>query len=577
MPDAFRQGTLVAGRYEILGLLGTGGMGEIYRARRLRLGDEVAIKVIRTTGVDDEALRDRFMRESRACARLRHPHIVAIHDFDVDDEGRPFLVMELLNGPSVREELAQSGRFDLARLQKILPGLCSALQLAHDNGIVHRDLKPANIVSHRYESGELVYKIIDFGLANVRAAADETRLTTERQFLGTVTYASPEQLRGQAVDQRSDVYSAGAVVYEMITGRAVFDAADSLAAATQHLMASPEPPSRFRTDLPGWVDAVVLRALAKEPDDRWPRIEDFGLAMQGEVAHDAPTGLGHVRTPALSGMLGKYDLGLLIGRGRFGSEVYAARHRALGHPVAVRTLHRRAHPTWDAARDRFLREAQALQVWHPSIIQVRDYGEERDVVYVVTELLEGVSLRELLAREGALPWPRVAPLADQLLDAIEAMHRRGGTVCGLSPEIIRMTRDDAGERLMISSAGIVQVQDLLGTLSLETLRGGERADPELPYVAPEVFMGRAPDMVADVFTIGVLLYEMATGRVPFEGRTLPSLLGAAMGPPPPPAHDMAPGVPPAVSDVVARCLVADPAARLAPVGEVRRRLSDATR
>lgn len=106
MPDAFRQGTLVAGRYEILGLLGTGGMGEIYRARRLRLGDEVAIKVIRTTGVDDEALRDRFMRESRACARLRHPHIVAIHDFDVDDEGRPFLVMELLNGPSVREELA---------------------------------------------------------------------------------------------------------------------------------------------------------------------------------------------------------------------------------------------------------------------------------------------------------------------------------------------------------------------------------------------------------------------------------------------------------------------------------------
>jgi serine/threonine protein kinase len=577
MPDAFRQGTLVSGRYEILGLLGTGGMGEIYRARRLRLGDEVAIKVIRTTGVDDEALRDRFMRESRACARLRHPHIVAIHDFDVDDERRPFLVMELLNGPSVREELAQSGRFDLARLQKILPGLCSALQLAHDNGIVHRDLKPANIVSHRYESGELVYKIIDFGLANVRAAADETRLTTERQFLGTVTYASPEQLRGQVVDQRSDVYSAGAVVYEMITGRAVFDAADSLAAATQHLMASPEPPSRFRADLPGWVDAAVLRALAKQPDDRWPRIEDFALAMQGAAAHDAATGLGHARAPALSGMLGKYDLGLLIGRGRFGSEVYAARHRALGHPVAVRTLHRRAHPNWDAARDRFLREAQALQVWHPSIIQVRDYGEESDVVYVVTELLEGVSLRELLTHEGALPWPRLAPLADQLLDAIETMHRRGGTVCGLSPEIIRMTRDEAGERLMISSAGIVQVQDLLGTLSLETLRGGDRADPELPYVAPEVFMGRAPDTVADVFTIGVLLYEMATGRVPFEGRTLPSLLGAALGPPPPLAHDAAPGVPPAVSDVVARCLVADPAARLAPVAEVRRRLSDATR
>ena len=175
---------------------------------------------------------DRFFRESRASARLRHPYIVSILDFNVDDEDHPFLVMELLNGPSVKDEIATKGRMTVAEVQAIVPSFCTALQFAHDLGIVHRDLKPANIVAHEFAPGQRVYKVVDFGLANLRDT-DETRLTGPHEFLGTIAYASPEQLTGAAIDSRSDVYSLGAVVFEMLTGRVPFSGPDAMAILTR--------------------------------------------------------------------------------------------------------------------------------------------------------------------------------------------------------------------------------------------------------------------------------------------------------------------------------------------------------
>ena len=145
-------GQVLDDRYEILALLAEGGMGAVYRARRTLLGDEVAIKVVRAEP-GGAGSRDRFFRESRASARLRHPYIVSILDFNVDDEDHPFLVMELLNGQSLKEELAAHGRMSVTKVQQIVPPLCTALQFAHDLGIVHRDLKPANIVAHEFSPG----------------------------------------------------------------------------------------------------------------------------------------------------------------------------------------------------------------------------------------------------------------------------------------------------------------------------------------------------------------------------------------------------------------------------------------
>ena len=271
-------GQVLDERYEILALLAEGGMGAVYRARRMLLGDEVAIKIVRGEHTG-EGLRERFFRESRASARLRHPHIVSILDFNVDDDQHPFLVMELLSGPSVKEEVAAKGRFTLDEAQTILPPLCAALQFAHDLGIVHRDLKPANIVAHQFGPGQRVYKLVDFGLANLRDT-DETRLTGPHEFLGTIAYASPEQLTGGVVDTASDVYSMGVVVFEMLTGRPPFIGVDALSVLNAHLNSPIPRVSDIAREIPAWVDLAVARALAKDQTKRWPTITDFSNALQ---------------------------------------------------------------------------------------------------------------------------------------------------------------------------------------------------------------------------------------------------------------------------------------------------------
>ena len=513
-------GQVLDDRYEILALLAEGGMGAVYRARRTLLGDEVAIKIVRGEH-SGSGPRDRFFRESRASARLRHPHIVSILDFNVDDEDHPFLVMELLSGPSMKDELAAKGRMSLAEVQAIVPSLCAALQFAHDLGIVHRDLKPANIVAHEFAPGQRVYKVVDFGLANLRET-QETRLTGPHEFLGTIAYASPEQLTGAVVDARSDVYSLGTVVFEMLTGRVPFGGPDAMAMLTAHLNATAPKLSETLGDIPAWVDIAVSRALARDPGERWSSIADFGhalLAGDGGSTTVIRSGAGQ------GGLLATYDLGERIGPGRLESVVYRGTHRALGHPVAIRLLRRDTQRNWEGARARFMREAQALQVAHPSIIQVRDYGEESDFVYLVTDYIEGQSLREVMDASGPMPWTRLAPLLSQLAEATRMLHRRKGLLCGVSPEIMRVTTDDEGERLLISSAGVWQAQDLLATLQDSTLRGIALADAELRYTAPELLTGRNADVRSDVFTMGVLTYEMATATLPYDGGSMPELLG----------------------------------------------------
>jgi serine/threonine protein kinase len=513
-------GQILDERYEILELLAEGGMGAVYRARRTLLGDEVAIKIVRADHAGPGP-RDRFFRESRASAKLRHPHIVSILDFNVDDEQHPFLVMELLNGPSVKDEIAAKGRFKLAEVQQMIGSICSALQFAHDMGIVHRDLKPANIVAHQFGQGQRVYKIVDFGLANLRDT-DETRLTGPHEFLGTIAYASPEQLTGGLVDAASDIYSMGAVVYEMLTGRPPFIGPDAMSVLNAHLNAPIPRVSESGADVPAWVDLAVSRALAKEASKRWGTISEFASALQSGAGDSTTV----VRTAASKGgLLATYDLGDRVGPGRLESVVYKGTHRALGHPVAIRLLRRDTQRNWDGARARFMREAQALQAAHPSIIQVRDYGEEPDFVYLVTDFIEGHSLREVLTASGPLPWPRLQRLLSQLVEAARMLHRRKGLLCGLSPDIMRVTTDEEGERLLISSAGIWQAQDLLSTLQDRTLRGIALADSELRYTAPELLTGRNADVRSDVFTMGVLAYEMATAKLPYDGNSMPELLG----------------------------------------------------
>ncbi|GAA2151916.1 hypothetical protein GCM10009760_47880 [Kitasatospora kazusensis] len=258
----------VGGRYLVDGLLGHGGMAEVHRARDLRLDRVVAVKVLRPELAADPAYRERFGREARSAAALNHPGIVAVFD---SGEGAgpgadlPYIVMEHLRGETLAE-LVRDGRApgpEGALL--ICAEILDALAHAHRSGTVHRDIKPANVMV----TDRGVVKVMDFGIARPLDPAAGVTLTGTGMVLGTAEYLSPEQARGRQVDARSDLYSTGCLLYELLTSRPPFRAETPLATVWLHLEEAPAPPSRYVPGLPAAVDALVLTALAKEPDRRF--------------------------------------------------------------------------------------------------------------------------------------------------------------------------------------------------------------------------------------------------------------------------------------------------------------------
>jgi serine/threonine protein kinase len=546
------EGTLLDGKYEIRGQLAAGGMGEVYLAHRTLLGDDVAVKVIREIGPDPGVGRERFLRESRASAQLRHPHIVTILDFNVDPTGQPYLVMEYLNGPSLHEELKVRGRFDLTTVQHLLATVGSALHLAHTHGIIHRDLKPQNIVSHRYPTGEVVHKVIDFGLVTLKAGADSTRLTQAHEFLGTVAYAAPEQFTGAAPDAKADQYSLGVIIYELLAGCRPIEGDGFMMLVDRHLNQTPVALAEHRPDLPPTVTSAVMRALAKSPEARWPTVMDFARAFAG-----SETTVSQGVPQQASSLLSTFELGPVIAEGRFGSRIHAGTHRALGHPVAIRTFHHAGRPEREAVRARFLREARTLQVSHPNLIHVRDFGEDAEMLYVVTDLFKGSSLEQRLAR-GPLSIDELTAWLGQVLGATAALNRRGGRITGLHPGIVRLVEEAGATSVAISSAGVHQIQDVLSTLSEDALRAQATDETELLHVAPELLMGKAATERSDVYTAGVLGYQMATGRTPYDAATLPVLLGAMFEGPPPDPRTLRSDLPQSKAEALMCALARDP-------------------
>ena len=251
----------------------------------------------------------------------------------------------------------------------------------------------------------------------------------------------------------------------------------------------------------------------------------------------------------------------------FVSEILAATQRALGHPRAIGSFRLAGRPDREAVRARFLREARTLQVPHPNLIHVRDFGQDAEMLYVVTDLLKGPSLEERLA-QGPLTLDELARWLAQVLDATAALHRRGGRITGLHPGIVRLVEEDGAASIAISSAGVHQIQDVLSTLSEDTLRAQATDETELLHVAPELLTGKAATERSDLYTVGVLGYQMATGRTPYNAATLPALLGAMFEEPPPDPRTLRPDLPATKAETLLRALSRDPEARFASAEEM---------
>ncbi len=281
---------ILGGRYEIGRIIGRGGMALVSQARDLRLGRDVAVKELRTDLAGDPTFQARFRREAQAAAGLNHPNIVSVYDTgeEVDPQSQtpvPYIVMELVEGRTLRDILRDGRKILPRRALEFTVGVLEALAYSHKAGIIHRDIKPANVML----TSTGIVKVMDFGIA--RAVADtSSTMTQTAAVIGTAQYLSPEQARGETVDARSDIYSAGCLMYELMVSRPPFQGDSPVSVAYQHVREQPVPPSTLDDEITAPMDAVVLKALAKDPDDRY--------ATASEMRDDVQRILGGQRVSA---------------------------------------------------------------------------------------------------------------------------------------------------------------------------------------------------------------------------------------------------------------------------------------
>ena len=323
---------LLGGRYEVGELLGRGGMAEVHDGYDSRLGRQVAIKMLRSDLARDQTFISRFRREAQSAAGLNHASIVAVYDHGEDSAVEaggaevkvPFIVMEHVDGRTLRQVITERGTLPPEEALRITEGVLDALGYSHRNGIVHRDIKPANVMI----GDDGAVKVMDFGIARAMADANAT-MTQTQAVIGTAQYLSPEQAQGQSVDARSDLYSTGCMLYELLTGRPPFMGDSPVSIAYQHVGEAPAPPSRHVEGLSDDLDAVVLHALAKPRDARYQTAAEFRTDLQavrlGRPISDAARGSAAALAGAAAGgaVLGAAATEALPALGSDATQAYA--------------------------------------------------------------------------------------------------------------------------------------------------------------------------------------------------------------------------------------------------------------
>ncbi|HET7826310.1 MAG TPA: serine/threonine-protein kinase [Anaeromyxobacter sp.] len=272
-------GKVLGGRYRVISHLGEGGMGSVYLCEHAVLRRRLAVKVLRPDLVSDPELVDRFRNEAIAASRIGQENVVDVLDFGTAEDGALYYVMEALDGRSLGAAIREDGPLEVGRALGVLEQICRALAAAHARGVVHRDVKPDNVFLARREDGSEIAKVIDFGISHVPPTSGGAPITRTGAIIGTPEYMAPEQAAGAPVDLRSDVYAVGVLAYEMLTGELPIAAATPIATLVAHQTRTPDPPSRRRGTIPLEVDALVLRALAKRPEERFASMDAFAAEV----------------------------------------------------------------------------------------------------------------------------------------------------------------------------------------------------------------------------------------------------------------------------------------------------------
>ena len=564
-------------RYRILERLGGGGAGVVYKAEDVKLGRLVALKFLSSYRGASEADTRRFLREARATSTLDHPNICTVYEIDETEDGRLFIAMSFCEGETLKRKI-ERGPLAVGEAARVAAQIASGLAAAHSKGIVHRDVKPANVI---VAPGGRV-KIVDFGIAKLE---DQSRLTRDGTAVGTAGYMAPEQICGEEIGPRTDLWSLGVVVYEMVTGRTPFPGENDHERIRGILSREPTPMSILRPGVPPLLERIVARALAKHPADRYPDMEGIGtdlLALAGSLAGAPSPGEGLDPTlqdipSAISGLvpmiegtahlvgrtLAHYRVLEYIGGGGMGV-VYKAEDLRLARSVALKFLP--PELTRDPeAKARFLQEARSASVLdHPNICTIHEVGETDDGrLYLAMPSYDGETLRRRIER-GPLPIDDAIDIAEQIARGLAKAHR-GGIV----------HRDVKPANLMVTDDGVVKILDfglakLVGAVAL-TRTGSSVGTPA--YMSPEQARGEDVDHRTDLWSFGVVLYEMVAGRRPFRGEHDQAVLYAILNEKPKPLGEVRSEAPPELERIVEGLLAKDPGSRYptadGPLGDLR--------
>jgi serine/threonine-protein kinase len=554
-------------------------MALVYRGWDVKLERPVAIKVIDARYRDDPAYAERFVREAQAVATWRHENVVQIFYAD-DQEGLYFFAMEYIEGLSLRELLlqytAEGGLMPHDDVLRLGRAVANALDYAHQNGVIHRDVKPANVMVEG--DGRVI--LTDFGLAM------DVQQGSLGEVFGSSHYVAPEQARrsADAVPQ-SDLYALGVMLYEMLTGVVPFDDPSPTSVALQHLTQPPPPPREVNPNLNGETEAVLLKALSKSPQERYQTGTELVDAL--ERALQMPARGQSLAAPSLSRMsvdekvslhlgaseepapprdaprqreddllgrqLDEYRLDALLGRGGM-ARVYRGLDVRLKRYVAIKVIDAPFRADSDYVM-RFEREAQAIaQLEHPHIVRVYRFGEAEDQLYIAMQYVEGADLGSVLAsyrEDGEFIEPQdAARIVREVCLALDYAHRQG---------IIH--RDVKSANIVLDKEGRAVLTDFgLALLTELGTRGEIFGSPH--YIAPEQAISSANVVTqSDLYALGVVLYEMFTGQLPFDAQDPLDVAMLHMTEPPRPPRELRPGISPELEAVILKALAKEPEER----------------